>query len=175
MVGNALMDIQEPEEAIKYYEKALMIDPEDLSLIREVGKALVMTHDYNKAIRYYENALREDPNLLDLRTDLAELYIKLKDFDKGREILIEALKYLKSIDESEVDTKPKKVHYLLLMAKIFLQEDIQKGDYKFKANLDALGALKEARNIQAQVIESCRDMQSDSVDKERTIAGDINF
>lgn len=124
MVGNALMDIQEPEEAIKFYEKALMMDTEDISLIREVGWALVMTHDYNKTIRYYENALREDPNLLDLWTDLAELYIKLKDFDKAKEILIDAMKYLKRFDENETDTKPKKVHYLLLMAKIFLEEDI---------------------------------------------------
>ena len=99
MVGNALMDIQEPEEAIKFYEKALIMDTEDVNLIWEVGKALVMTHDYNKTIRYYENALREDPNLLDLRTDLAELYIKLKDFDKSKEILIDAMKYLKNFDE----------------------------------------------------------------------------
>jgi len=123
-----------------------MMDTEDVNLIREVGKALVMTHDYNKTIRYYENALREDPNLLDLRTDLAELYIKLKDFDKAKEILIDAMKYLKNFDEQETDTKPKKVHYLMLMAKIFLEEDIQKGEWKFKPNLDALGALKEARN-----------------------------
>ena len=33
MVGNALMDIQEPEEAIKFYEKALMMDTEDVNLI----------------------------------------------------------------------------------------------------------------------------------------------
>lgn len=123
-----------------------MMDTEDVNLIREVGKALVMTHDYNKTIRYYENALREDPNLLDLWTDLAELYIKLKDFDKAKEILIDAMKYLKNFDESETDTKPKKVHYLMLMAKIFLEEDVMKGDWKFKPNVDALGALKEARN-----------------------------
>lgn len=100
------------------------MDTEDISLIREVGSALVMTHDYNKAIRYYENALREDPNLLDLRTDLAELYVKLKEFDKAKEILVEAMKYLALIEEGDVDTKPKKVHYLLLMAKIFLEEDV---------------------------------------------------
>lgn len=123
-----------------------MMDTEDISLIREVGKALVITHDYNKTIRYYENALWEDPNLLDLRTDLAELYFRLKDFDKAKEILIDAMKYLKKFDENETDTKPKKVHYLLLMAKIFLEEDVQKGDWRFKPNLDALGALKEARN-----------------------------
>lgn len=152
-----------------------MMDTEDISLIREVGRALVMTHDYNKTIRYYENALWEDPNLLDLWTDLAELYIKLKDFDKAKEILIDAMKYLKRFDENETDTKPKKVHYLLLMAKIFLEEDVQKGEWKFKPNQDALGALKEARNTQSEVIEKCREMQSDNVDKERSVAAEINF
>jgi len=51
------MEIQEPEEAIQYYEKALDKDRDDLILIREVGKALVMTHDYNRAIKYYEQIL----------------------------------------------------------------------------------------------------------------------
>ena len=37
LVASALMDIQEPEEAIKYYEQALDKDPEDLVLIRETG------------------------------------------------------------------------------------------------------------------------------------------
>ena len=50
------MQLQEPEEAIQYYEKALDKDREDLVLIREVGRALVMTHDYNRAIKYLEIA-----------------------------------------------------------------------------------------------------------------------
>ena len=51
------MDIQEPEKAIEYYDKALEQDPDDLVLVRETGKALVMTHDYNRAIKYYEQTL----------------------------------------------------------------------------------------------------------------------
>ena len=51
LTAQALMDIQEPEEAIQYYEKALEKDSENIQLIREVGHALVMTHDYNRAIK----------------------------------------------------------------------------------------------------------------------------
>lgn len=80
LTAAALMDIQEPEEAIQYYEKALEKDSDNLSLIREVGQALTMTHDYNRAIKYYEETLHEDPRLDDLRIDLAELFIKLKEF-----------------------------------------------------------------------------------------------
>ena len=89
------MDIQEPEEAIIYYERALDKDPDDLVLIREVGKALVMTHDYNRAIKYYEQTLHEEPHLFELRGDLADLYIKLKAFDEAKRVLIDALKTLR--------------------------------------------------------------------------------
>lgn len=95
MVASALMDIQEPEEAIQYYEKALELDPDDNNLVREVGKALVMTHDYKRAVKYYETCLQDDPKLLDLRTDLADLYIKLRAYDDAKRVLIEALKFLK--------------------------------------------------------------------------------
>jgi tetratricopeptide repeat protein 21B len=46
LLGKALMRIQEPEEAITVYEKALAGLKGDLFLTREIGKALVLTHDY---------------------------------------------------------------------------------------------------------------------------------
>lgn len=57
LVATALMDIQEPEEAITYYERALQRQSEDTVLVREVGKALIMTHDYSRAIKYYETQI----------------------------------------------------------------------------------------------------------------------
>ena len=55
-----------------------------------------MTHDYSRAIKYYETRLVEDPKLLELRADLADLYLKLRGFDAARNVLIDALKYLKN-------------------------------------------------------------------------------
>jgi tetratricopeptide repeat protein 21B len=108
MVASALMDIQEPEEAIQYYEKALELDPDDNNLVREVGKALVMTHDYKRAVKYYETCLQDDPKLLDLRTDLADLYIKLRAYEDAKRVLIEALKFLKD-QKADIDMKAKNV------------------------------------------------------------------
>jgi len=115
LTAQALMDIQEPEEAIQYYERALEKDPDNLVLIREVGKALFMTHDYNRAIKYYEQTLADDPKLFDLRTDLAELYIKLKAYDDSKRVLIDALKSLKDFKQ-DIDTKSKNVNTLILLA-----------------------------------------------------------
>ncbi len=88
------MDIQEPEEAIQYYERALERQSEDINLVREVGKALVMTHDYARAVKYYETRLAEDPRLLDLRTDLATLYFRLKAYDQAQRVINESLEYI---------------------------------------------------------------------------------
>lgn len=114
------MDIQEPEEAIQYYERALERQSEDTNLVREVGRALVMTHDYNRAVKYYETRLQEDPKLVELRTDLANLYYRLKAFDHSKRTLIEALKFLKS-QEVSINIKTQYVSYLMLMAKVCLE------------------------------------------------------
>lgn len=95
-----------------------------------------MTHDYKRAIKYYETTLQEDPKLLDLRTDLAELYIKLKAYEDAKRVLIAALKYLKD-QKPDIDMKSKNVHYLLMMSRVFLEEDMQSPDWRFKENIDA--------------------------------------
>ena len=174
LVADALMDIQEPEEAVIFYEKALQQSGDDISLVREIGKAHVMTHDYNKAIRYYETALNDDPKLLDLSTDLAELYFKLKAFDEAKRVIIEAMKSLSSIDDLDI-TNPKRVQYTLLMAKIFLEEDVASGEWRFKPNEDASKALYDASEVQDWVVERVREISIDRVDQERKIAANINF
>lgn len=123
--------------------------------MREVGKALVMTHDYNRAIRYYENTLRDDPKLFDLRNDLAELYIKLKAFDDSKRVLIDALKSIKDFKQ-DIDIKSKNVNTLILLQKVYLDEDMQSTDWKFKENSDAKQALIQARRTQDEVIELCK-------------------
>ena len=174
MVADALMDIQEPEEAVIFYEKALQQSGDDISLVREIGKAHVMTHDYNKAIRYYETALNDDPKLLDLSTDLADLYFKLKAFDEAKRVIIEAMKSLAKIDDPD-STNPKRVQYTLLMAKIFLEEDVQSGEWRFKPNEDASKALYDALQVQESVFERVREISIDKVDHERKITANINF
>jgi tetratricopeptide repeat protein 21B len=139
-----------------------------------VGKALVMTHDYKRAVKYYETCLRDDPKLLDLRTDLADLYIKLRAFDDSKRVLIDALKYLKD-QKPDIDTKAKNVQYLLMMSKVFLEEDMQQPDWHFKENIDAKQALIEARALQTEVIDMCRELSNDRLDTERTLAAEISF
>jgi hypothetical protein len=45
---------------------------------------------------------------------------------------------------------------LLLLAKVYLDEDMQGTDWRFKENPDAKQALIEASRSQGDVIEMCR-------------------
>jgi len=78
-----------------------------------------------------------------LRTDLAELYIKLKAFEDSKRVLLDALRSLND-HKQDIDTKSRSVNTLVLLAKVYLDEDMQGTDWKFKENPDAKQALLEA-------------------------------
>ena len=84
LLGDAYMQITEPDKAIGVYESALKKNPRDAKLASKIGHAFVKTHNYTKAINYYETALKQTPGMSELRYDLADLLIKLKQFDKGQ-------------------------------------------------------------------------------------------
>ena len=83
-LGDAYMNIQEPEKAIAEYEKALNLDQEDVGLATMIGDALVSTHDYLSAINYFLVAVNSSPNNRKLHIALAGLYIKLEQWGKAR-------------------------------------------------------------------------------------------
>lgn len=48
LLGDAYMNIQEPEKAIEIYESALKKNPRDSALASKIGSALIKTHQYSK-------------------------------------------------------------------------------------------------------------------------------
>jgi len=90
-LGNALFNIQEPEDAIKAYQAAIEKGSKsDPTLVRKIGQALAQTHDYEQAIQYYLEAVRRDPKLGVLRKDLAKLLWRLQRWQQAIQVLQEA-------------------------------------------------------------------------------------
>ena len=89
-------------------------------------------------------------------------------------MLNDALKYLKGMGDG-LEVKIRNVKYLMLYAECQLEEDMMMTDWKFKENTVARQALIEARAMQSQIIEMCRDSASDSLDEERNMAAEISF
>eukprot|EP00406_Dinophysis_acuminata_P039023 CAMPEP_0179375406 /NCGR_PEP_ID=MMETSP0797-20121207/87788_1 /TAXON_ID=47934 /ORGANISM="Dinophysis acuminata, Strain DAEP01" /LENGTH=1226 /DNA_ID=CAMNT_0021091415 /DNA_START=14 /DNA_END=3695 /DNA_ORIENTATION=- len=93
ILGDALLSIQEPADAIKAFQQAMDIDKGkgDPALVQKIGKAMMQTHDYEKAIQYYHDALRRHPHQQELRQDLAKLYVRLERWEDAIRELEEAL------------------------------------------------------------------------------------
>lgn len=73
--------------------------------------------------------------------------MRLKAFEDAKRVLIEALKFLKD-QKPDIESKSKNVHYLLMMSRVFLEEDMQGTEWRFKENNDAKQALIEASTLQ---------------------------
>ncbi|KAJ1551311.1 Tetratricopeptide repeat protein 21B, partial [Cladochytrium tenue] len=162
LLGDAYMNIQEPDKAIKVYEAALENFPGNVALASKIGKALVKTHDYGRAISYYESALEKDSSFAStLRYDLAELYNKLKNYEDVERIATESLNHQRSEDPAVLALDSK---YNLLLAKAT----------RATAKYDkAVVALQRAREIQMRIVSQL-GATADSKEH-KLIASDICF
>ncbi|CAF0765805.1 unnamed protein product [Brachionus calyciflorus] len=139
LLGDAYMNIIEPEKAVEVYETAMAKNPKDSVLAKKIGQALIKSHQYTKAISYYTAALKSGHQHL-LRYDLAELYNKLNQLDSAEKIISEAL--------SEINADPE---YLGMVAKCY----ILAYDINFKRNRSdsLLTSLEKAKEFQLKAIK----------------------
>ncbi|OCT63545.1 hypothetical protein XELAEV_18044641mg [Xenopus laevis] len=160
LLGDAYMNIQEPEKAIDVYEQALKKNPKDGTLAIKIGKALIKTHNYSKAISYYEAALKTGQQNF-LRYDLAELLLRLKQYEKAEKVLQQALDH-EAVNElsSLVDDS----RYHVLLAKIYSK--MEKID-------QSIVSLQRARELQARVLKRTQMEQPDAVPAQKALAAEI--
>ncbi|XP_066201690.1 tetratricopeptide repeat protein 21B isoform X1 [Saccopteryx leptura] len=159
LLGDAYMNIQEPEEAIVAYEQALNQNPKDGTLASKIGKALVKTHNYSKAVIYYEAALKSGQNYLCY--DLAELLLKMKYYDKAEKVLQHALAHE---PVSELSALMEDGRSQVLLAKVYS---------KMERPGDAVTSLQQARELQARVLKRVQMEQPDAVPAQKQLAAEI--
>jgi tetratricopeptide (TPR) repeat protein len=62
--GIALFNLERYTEAIKYFDKALAIDPQYVDALNNKGRALSHLGNYTGGIEYFDKALAIDPNYI---------------------------------------------------------------------------------------------------------------
>ncbi|XP_033624164.1 tetratricopeptide repeat protein 21B-like isoform X1 [Asterias rubens] len=160
LLGDAYMNIQEPEKAIEIYESALKKNPRDSALASKIGSALIKTHQYSKAINYYEAALKTGGQSF-LRHDLANLLLKLRHFEKAEKVLKTALDHESANDLSTMIDDCK---LLVMLAKVHRHANKME---------DAMLALTKARDMQARVLKRVQVEQPDAVPAQKDLATSI--
>ncbi len=82
---------------IEYYNKALLIDPNDKSILVNLGVCYYRIKDYDKAYEYTSKAMGVDPNDVSLFGNIADIYFMKTDYEN-------AIKYYKKSIWSKSDT-----------------------------------------------------------------------
>uniref|UniRef100_A0A8C9BY70 Tetratricopeptide repeat domain 21A n=1 Tax=Phocoena sinus TaxID=42100 RepID=A0A8C9BY70_PHOSS len=159
LLGDAFMNIQEPEKALEVYDEAYRKNPHDASLISRIGQAYVKTHQYTKAINYYEAAQKISGQDF-LCCDLAELLLKLKKFNKAEKVLKQALDhdFVKDIPSLMND-----VRCLLLLAKV----------YKSHKKEDVMDTLNKAMDLQSRILKRVPLEQPEMIPSQKQLAASI--
>ncbi|CAL8268669.1 unnamed protein product [Lota lota] len=160
LLGDAYMNIQEPDNAIQVYEQALQNNPNDSALARKIGKALTKTHNYTKAISYYEAVLKSEQQSF-LRYDLAELLLKMKQHERCERVLHDALAHEPA---NQLPALTSDCRALVLLAKV--QNKVSKTE-------EALLSLQRAREVQAKVLKQVQMEQPEAVATQKQLAADI--
>lgn len=177
ILGDALLSIQEPADAIKAFQQAMDLDNgrQDPALVRKIGKAKIQTHDYEEAIQYYRDALRRHPHQQELRQDIARLYVRLQRWEDAIKEHEEALEAV--VDDSFKSTKYKCDTFVQL-AKVHREYADS------RASLTGMtgGAvprcsecLRQARDLLNQLLSQVRVEDEDVLRTLRQESAELNF
>ncbi|KAM3929225.1 tetratricopeptide repeat protein 21A [Leptodactylus fuscus] len=159
LLGDAYMNIQEPEKALEVYDQAQRKKPNDATLAKRVGLSLVKTHQYKKAVNYYEAALKMSPEDF-LYSDLAELFLKLKNYGKAESLLQHAL------DHGPVSDLPSMVNdvtFLMLLGQT----------YKNSKKELFVETLSKALDLQTRILKRVPLEQPDTITRQQQVASKI--
>ncbi|XP_043833873.1 tetratricopeptide repeat protein 21A isoform X1 [Dromiciops gliroides] len=159
LLGDAFMNIQEPEKALEVYDEAYRKNPHDASLVSRIGQAYVKTHQYNKAINYYEAAQKISGQDF-LCCDLAELLLKLKKYNKAEKVLKQTLDH---DFVNDIPSMMNDVKCLLLLAKV----------YKNHKNEEVMETLNKALDIQSRILKRVPLEQPEVLPSQKQLAASI--
>ncbi|MBW2966851.1 glycosyltransferase, partial [Candidatus Woesearchaeota archaeon] len=82
----AFQDAGKHELALKYFIRALKIDPNFPNIFSDIGKAYVNLNRPEKAIKYFNMAIAKNKKDVSSLNNLAVIYMSLKKFDVARKL-----------------------------------------------------------------------------------------
>ncbi|XP_028623167.1 tetratricopeptide repeat protein 21A isoform X4 [Grammomys surdaster] len=160
LLGDAFMNIQEPEKALEVYDEAYRKNPHDASLVSRIGQAYVKTHQYAKAINYYEAAQKISGQDF-LCCELAELLLKLRKYHKAEKVLKQALERDSGV--KDIPSMMNEVKCLLLLAKV----------YKSHKKEDVMETLNQALDLQSRILKRVPLEQPEMIPFQNQLAASI--
>jgi tetratricopeptide (TPR) repeat protein len=91
-IGIAYHQMQQLDNARKYYEQAIRYKPDYAEAINNLGTVYYARKSFGKAIRYYQRALKYTPNSASIYSNLGTAYFARKKYKEAMETYQTALK-----------------------------------------------------------------------------------
>jgi len=162
MLGEAFMQIQDPEQAVRAFQSALEKDPGNTELTTKIGQALVTTHDYQRALDYLVKAVKSNAGNLRLQMELANLHFKLQQHSAADKVLTAILQRQRGADP---------VENLMTDAKALrLKANVQKAAGNPEGYIET---LVTARQTQTTLLSKLRGEHPDVMNEQKTVAADM--
>lgn len=98
-LGNIYFDTDQPEQAIKAYDRSLSLKPDDIDALNDQGAMYRQTGDYQRAVANFEKACSIDPNNLESLYNSG--YVYFFDLNNIPKALVMWRRYLELESKSE--------------------------------------------------------------------------
>jgi tetratricopeptide (TPR) repeat protein len=98
-LGNIYFDTDQPEQAIKAYERALALHPDDADTLNDLGAMYRQTGDFERALSNFEKAYAKDPGNLESLYNSG--YVYAFDLNNTSKALVIWRRYLELDQKSE--------------------------------------------------------------------------
>ena len=156
LFANIYFNLNEWENAIKYYKKLLNFENKKYGIYVNIGVALFKLGKINESILYFKNATKENPNHYLAYDNLGVSYLEIGKFDEAIQNFVLSLELNEESINSQNNlirtlslSKPKDTNRHLLLKIDFLISKID-NEFKFKNNLDE-------HNIK-KILEKCDEL-----------------
>ena len=83
--GIAYHQLQDLNNAEKYYRRAIKLNPKYPEAINNLGTVYYAKKSYRRAVNQYKNALRVSPNSASVLSNLGTAYFARKQYERGDE------------------------------------------------------------------------------------------
>jgi tetratricopeptide (TPR) repeat protein len=109
--GYANEIMQNYDEALKYYQKALEVSKDNPNVLTQIGHVYDLMGDNKNSKKYYEMAYKLDPESTNVRMQLARTYFDEGDYEK-------ALNFFKYVYDNEANAR-RKAEAAMMLADIY--------------------------------------------------------
>ncbi len=98
-VGKVLVEEGKTSEALRYFEKALDVNPSWPEAYEQIGLLKMKSNDFEAAVRFLSKAVEISPDMATAHRALAMIYLRQGQLEMARQAIEKSLKYAPFIED----------------------------------------------------------------------------